>query len=190
MRYSEEEIKRYLGILHKYTKKVEEPSETSRKTKCCNCKRDDSFTIWKGHILCENCSITNGHYLGYYDEKYYERLHFRKKSIYQRKYHYEKKVNQVSKRLKLTEDEKYELYNKLMAIDDNVMEILNKQFCRKRMVNIFYLIKKFLKEMGNEKYKKVYLNTSDQTLSHYEKWWHSYKSLNDSSMEKPVNNSS
>ena len=150
-----------MEILHKYTKPPEEESsETSRKTKCKNCQRDDSFTIW-------SC----------YDKRDYERLHFRKKSIYQRKYHYLKKVDQVSKKLKLTEDEKYELYNKLMEINDNVMEIINKQFNRKRMISIFYLMKKILEEMGNEKYKLINLNISDQTLVYYKKWWERYKSL-------------
>ena len=81
-----------------------------------------------------------------------------------------------------------------MAIDNHVMEILNKQFCRKRMISIFYLIKKFLEEMGNEKYKLVYLKISGQTLENYKKWWNSYKSLNNglsqSSVKAPVNNPS
>ena len=64
-----------------------------------------------------------------------------------------------------------------MAIDSHVMEILNKQYGRKRMICIFYLIKKRLEEMGNEKYKLVYLKISKQTLENYEKWWGSYKSL-------------
>ena len=64
-----------------------------------------------------------------------------------------------------------------MVIDDNVMEILNKQFCRKRMISIGYLIKRILEEMGNKKYKLVDLNISNKTLSHYEKWWESYKSI-------------
>ena len=187
MCHSEEEIKKYLDILYKYNKsEVEE----SRISKCWNFQRDDCFTIWKGCKLCENCCVTNGHVLGYYDKKDYERLHFRKKSIYQRKYHYEKKVDQVSKRLKLTNDEKYELYNKLLAIDKNILEILNKQFCRKRMISIFYVIKKILEEMGNEKYRLVQPNISKQTLAYYEKWWQSYQSLNNSPMKTPVNNSS
>ena len=42
MSYSEEEIKRYLEILHNYTKpEVEE----NRISKCCNCQRSDCFTI-------------------------------------------------------------------------------------------------------------------------------------------------
>ena len=77
-----------------------------------------------------------------------------------------------------------------MTIDNHVMEILNKQYYRKRMISIFYLIKKLLEEMGCEKYKLVYLKISHQTLANYEKWWDSYKSLNNSSVKKPVNNSS
>ena len=182
MRYSEEEIKKYMNILHKYTKPPEE--ESSRKTKCWNCKRDDCFTIDKGFKLCENCGSQNERFLGFFDKIDYDRLHFRKKSIYQRKYHYEKRVNQVSKRLKLTEDEKYNLYSELMTINDSVMEILNKQFCRKRMINIFYLMKKILEEMGKEKYKLIYLNIGDKTLVNYEKWWRSYKSLKQTKEER------
>ena len=170
-----EEIKKYLDILHKHTKTPEK--ETGQKTRCWNCQRDDCFTIVSGFKLCENCGCQNEHVLGYFDKKDQDRLLFRKKSIYQRKYHYEKKVDQVSKMIKLTEDEKYDLYEKLMAIDNNVMEKLNKQFCRKRMISIGYLIKKILEEMGNEKYKLVNLNIGDQTMVNYEKWWNSYKSL-------------
>ena len=167
--------KKNLEILYKYTKP--EVEEKSRITKCWNCQRSDCFTIYSGFKVCENCGGQNGHVLVYYDHKDYERLHFRKKSIYQRKYHYEKKVEQVCKTLQLTEDQKYELKNKLMAIDNNVMEILNKQFCQKRMISIFFIIKKLLEEMGNEKYKLLNLNISIQTLEIYNKWWDSYKSI-------------
>ena len=77
-----------------------------------------------------------------------------------------------------------------MDIDNHVMEILNKKYCRKRMISIFYLIKKLLEEMGNVKYKLVYLKISGQTLANYEKWWNSYKSMHNSSVKAPVNNSS
>ena len=175
MPYSDEEIKKYLDILHKYTKPPEK--ETGQKTRCWNCKETD-FEIVSGFKICENCGSQNEHFLGYFDKKDYDRLLFRKKSIYQRKYHYEKKVDQVSKMIKLTEDEKCELYEKLMVIDDKVMEKLNKQFNRKRMISIGYLIKKILEEeMGNKKYKLIYLNIGDKTLVNYEKWWNSYNSL-------------
>ena len=192
MCYTEEQIKQYLKILHNYTKQT--VGEENRKVKCWNCQNSECFFIHLGYSICDYYVAENGHVLGYYDLKDYDRLHFRKKSIYQRKYHYEKKVNQVSKRLHRTEDQKYDLYNELMAIDNHVMEILNKKYCRKRMISIFYLIKKFLEEMRDEKYKLVYLKISDQTLENYEKRWNSYKSLNNglshSSMKAPVNNSS
>ena len=175
MTYTKEEIEKYLEILRSYNNTQSEEKENT-KVRCSNCQ-SDSFVIDSGYNICDSCGTTNGHVLGYFDLKEYDRFHFRKKSIYQRKYHYEKKVDQVSKRLHLTEDEKCELYNKLMVIDNHGMEIQNKKHCRKRMINIFYLIKKTLQEMGCEKYKLVYLKISPQTLENYEKWWDSYKSL-------------
>ena len=174
MSYTEDQIKKYLEILKSYNKKIVD--DVIKKVICSNCQ-NDSFCVELGYNICDSCGTTNGHVLGYFDLKEYDRFHFRKKSIYQRKYHYEKKVDQISKRLHLTDNEKYELYNKLMIIDNHVMEILNKQFCRKRMINIFYLIKKLLEEMGCEKHKLVYLKISPQTLENYEKWWDSYKGL-------------
>ena len=174
MSYTEDQIKKYLEILKSYNKKIVD--DVIKKVICINCQ-NDSFCVELGYNICDSCGTTNGHVLGYFDLKEYNRFHFRKKSIYQRKYHYEKKVDQISKRLHLTDNEKYELYNKLMIIDNHVMEILNKQFCRKRMINIFYLIKKLLEEMGCEKHKLVYLKISPQTLENYEKWWDSYNSL-------------
>ena len=173
MSYTEDQIKKYLEILHNYTKK---PEDVSGKAKCINCQ-NDSFCVESGYNICDFCGTTNGHVLGYFDLKEYNRFHFRKKSSYQRKYHYEKKVDQISKRINLTDDEKYELYSKLMTIDNHVMEILNKQFCRKRMISIFYLIKKLLEETDYEKSSLVYLKISPQTLENYEKWWDRYKRL-------------
>ena len=57
------------------------------------------------------------------------------------------------------------------------MEKLNNQYFRKRMININYLIKKLLEEMGSEKYKLIYLKISPQTLEIYDQWWTSYKNL-------------
>ena len=45
------------------------------------------------------------------------------------------------------------------------------------MININYLIKKLLEEMGSEKYKLINLKISSQTLEIYEKWWINYKNL-------------
>ena len=57
------------------------------------------------------------------------------------------------------------------------MKIINKQYFRKRLININYLIKRLLEEMGCEKYKLVKIKISPQSLNIYEKWWESYKEL-------------
>ena len=126
MSYTEDQIKKYLEILHNYTKKPVEEVDNRRKAKCWNCQNSECFTIDSGYKICDYCGLENGHVLGFYDVKDYDRLHFWKKSIYQWKYHYEKKVDQVSERINLTDEQRYELYNKLMEIDNNVMEILKK----------------------------------------------------------------
>lgn len=64
-----------------------------------------------------------------------------------------------------------------MAIDRDKMEVLNKRFCRKRMISIYYLISKFLEGMKNRKYKLLDLKISDQTLENYKTWWRCYKDL-------------
>ena len=174
MTYSEEEINKYLNILHNYNKSTQ---QFSPKSKCKGCPNTESFTVDSGQKICDECGIVNGHVLGHFDLKDLERLYFRKKSIYQRKYHYEKKVNHISKIIRLNDDEKCELYDRLIKIDNYIMEILNKQYYRKRLININYLTKKLLEEMGCEKYKLIDLKISPQTLEIYEKWWTSYKNL-------------
>ena len=177
MTYTEEEIKKYFEIIKKYTKpKEDKSSETDRKTKCWCCQKSE-FDLVSGFKICTNCGCQNEAVLGYFDKRDYDRLIFRKKSIYQRKYHFEKKINQISQRLNLSEDEKYNLYSKLLEIDNKVMEKLNKQFNRKRSISIVFLIKKILEEIKNPKHKLVELSIGDQTLENYEKWWHCYKSL-------------
>ena len=176
MIYMEDQIKNYLEILHNYTSN---PSgEVNLKAKCCNCENRESFTIDYGYKICDECGVANGHVLGFYDNKDFDRLHYRKKSVYQRKYYYEKKVNKISKRINLTNEQKNELYSKLMEIDNHIMEILNKEYNRKRMISIEYLTKKLLYEMGGESRKAsklIYLKISPQTLDNYENWWDSYK---------------
>ena len=126
MNYTNELIERYLKILHNYTKKPVEEMVESKKSKCCNCPNTESFTIDSGFKICDECGTLNGNVLGLFDIKDFERLHYRKKSIYHRKYHYEKKVNQISELINLNDEEKCELYNKILKIDNSIMEILNK----------------------------------------------------------------
>ena len=127
--------------------------------------------------MCYECGTLNGHILGQFDVKDFDRLYYRKKSIYHRKYYYDKKVKQISKLINLTDEQNCELYNRLLKIDNYIMEILNKQYFRKRMININYLIKKILEEIGCEKYKIIEVKISPQTLEIYDRWWTSYNNI-------------
>ena len=160
--YTKEEIKKYTKILNS-----QQPSIDNR-NKCKNCG-DSNFSIEYGQYVCEDCGLMNGHVLGYFDIKEYERFYFRKKSIYQRKYHYEKKIKQITN---LSDEEQYLLFKRLMGIDEEIIKKINKEFSRKRMINILYIIKRMLEEMGFN--HKIQLNISPQTNEYYDKWWESY----------------
>ena len=63
---SEDQIKKYLEILHSYTKNLsDEPKMQS--SQCSNCENSKYFTIDFGYKICEECGATNGHVLGYFD---------------------------------------------------------------------------------------------------------------------------
>ena len=155
MPYTEEEIKKYLDILHNYSSQPMQ--QISPNSKCSNCSNTNHFTIDSGYKICDECGTSNGHVLGLFDLKDFDRLHYRKKSIYHRKYHYEKKVNQISKRINLTDEQKCQLYDRLLKIDNLIMEILNKQYFRKRLININYLIKKYWRRWVVKSINLLYL---------------------------------
>ena len=95
MTYSQEQIDKYLSLL-KPREKVK--SEKPPKVSCRICK-SEKFFVESGLNICEECGMSQGHVLGIYDKRNYQRVHFRQKSIYQRKYHYEKKINSIYKKI-------------------------------------------------------------------------------------------
>ena len=75
MTYTKEEIEKYLEILRSYNNQSEE--KENKKVRCSNCQ-SNSFTIESGYNICDSCGTTNGHVLGYFDLKEYDRFHFSK----------------------------------------------------------------------------------------------------------------
>ena len=57
MSYTEDQIKKYLEILHNYTKKPVEEVDNSRKAKCWNCQNSECFTIDSGYKICDYCGM-------------------------------------------------------------------------------------------------------------------------------------
>ena len=178
MSYSEEEIKKYLDILHNY--KVEKERAIGKKVVyhiCKGCLNPKSFLQYSGYHMCNECGTLKGHILGNNDINDFDRLHYQKKSIYHRKYYFDKKIKNISNLINLTDEEKSELYDKILIINNNNTKIINKQYSRKRMININYVIKKILEEMGCEKYKNIEIKISPQILEIYNNWWKTYKEL-------------
>ena len=178
MVYTQEEIYKYLSIMEDNIKKnLDLPfinDVIEKRRECCS---DPKFIIWSGYRLCENCSTTSGHVLGYFDAKEYDRFHFQKKSIYQPKYYYEKKVSHISDIIDLSDEEKSLVYDKLIKIDEKMKKKINEDLGRKRLVNVFYLIKKILEEMGSDKSEEITLKIGKKTLNNYDKWWENYVKL-------------
>ena len=134
---TEEEIAKFIEIL----KSDNSPPKSNKVScKCCNCS---TFFIKSNYYHCSNCFVSLADVLGYYDKAEYERFYFRKKSIYQKKYHYQNKIKQAINKfnLVLSEDEQYQLHKKLMDIIDEKLSKLNKKFKRKKLINIYYIIK-------------------------------------------------
>ena len=75
MSYTEEEIKKYLDILHNY--KVEREGViggtfSSTISKCSNCSNTDHFTIDSGYKICDECGTSNGNEIS--EEDYMKEL--------------------------------------------------------------------------------------------------------------------
>ena len=152
MAYTKEQIEEYTEIFLKYKKQLQEPLLKEKKiyTACVNpdCitnhqgdQQGAEFYAKSGFYFCEICDSCNGKALVYFDYKDYERLTYRKKSIYQRKYHYENVVKDIGKRLSLSDDEEYLLLSKLKDMNEDIIREINSQFKRKRIISIFYIIK-------------------------------------------------
>ena len=171
MTYTNEEIEKYTNILNNYQKKY------SKKhfNQCPKC--DEQGDVYMGQHLCIECGRLKGHVLCQFDINDSDRLHYQKKSIYHRKYYFEKKVNIISKLIDLNDEEKCELYERLLELDCNNMTLVNKKFSRKRMISINYIIKQILKEMCCENYKSIKLKISPQILDIYNNWWKTYKEI-------------
>ena len=103
------------------------PLKTPEKVSCHNCD-NTHFIKYNGYSYCNECFHSIGHILGYNEITESDRCCFHQKSIYERDYHYQNKIEEINKKfdLKMSSDEKYELLLKLGKIDNKVMKKLMK----------------------------------------------------------------
>ena len=78
MGYTEEEINKYLNILHNY-KDNREGSNKGCSPICKGCPNTKNWVIVSGFKICDECGTVNSHVLGQFDINYLDRLHYRKK---------------------------------------------------------------------------------------------------------------
>ena len=77
----------------------------------------------------------------------------------------------------MSDEEKSLVYDKLIKIDEKTKKKINADFGRKRLVNVLYLIKRILEEIGSDKSEEIKLKIGKKTLNNYDKWWQEYQNF-------------
>ena len=182
MKYSEEEIECYTNILKNlndgldiYTPILEKiPLKKPKRISCENCGNKHFFKDC-GFRFCNKCFVSIGRvFIKDYTTK--DRCHFQKKSIYNRSYHIQNRLDEIRKKYDL--DIKPEVYFKLKSDLEKLNRKINKinlKHERKRMINISYVIKKILKKYDKHEAKKIKLNISDDTMDFYDDWFETFQ---------------
>ena len=181
MTYSEEEIQKYLSILQNFKDGLDVysvrdkhiPPKIPQKVSCNNCGNTHFFKD-KGFRYCKKCFYSLGRvFIRDFTSK--DHYYFQKKSIYKREYHYQNKIEEISKKFDLVI--RPEVYYKLkldLQKTDKVIDNINEKWKRKRLINITYLIKRVLSEYDKSEADKIQLNLSEKTLKFYDEWYDSY----------------
>ena len=185
MTYSEEEIKKYLNILRNYNDGLDVytpvldnhiPLKIPEKVSCENCGNTHFFKD-QFFRYGNKCFYSVGHvFIKDFTSK--DRCHFQKKSVYKRSYHYQNKLEEISKKYNL--DIRPEVHYKLrldLEKIDNKLNKINDTYQRKRLINITYLIKRILSEYDKNEADKIQLKLSDKTLKFYDNWYKTYESF-------------
>ena len=185
MTYSEEEIKKYLSILQNFEDGIDVytpvrdkhvPPQIPQKVSCENGGNTHFFKD-HGFRYCNKCFYSVGRvFIKDFTSK--DRCHFQKKSIYKRAYHYQNKIEEISKNFDL--EISPEVYHKLkldLPKFDHVIDKINEKWKRKRLINIIYLIKRVLSEYDKSEADKIQLNISEKTLKFYDEWYDNFLSI-------------
>ena len=182
MKYTEEEIDCYTNILRNlhdglgiYTPILENiPLKKTKRISCENCGNKRFFKDC-GFRFCNKCFVSIGRVLKE-DYTTKDRCHFQKKSIYNRSYHIQNRLDEIIKKYDLNIEP--EVYFKV-KVDfeklDRKINLINLKHERKRMINISYLTKKILEKYDKHEADKIELNISDDTLDFYDNWFDTFQ---------------
>ena len=182
MKYSEEEIECYTNILRNlhdglniYTPILENvPLKKTKRISCENCGNKHFFKD-QGFRFCNKCFVSIGRvFIKDYTTK--DRCHFQKKSVYNRSYHIQNRLDEIRKKyhLNIIPEVYFKLKTDLEKLDRKMNKI-NLKHERKRMINISYIIKKILEKYDKHEADKIELNISDDTLYFYYDWFETFQ---------------
>ena len=133
------------------------------------------FSKIKAFRFCNKCFVSIGRvFIKDYTTK--DRCHFQKKSVYNRSYHIQNRLDEIRK--KYDSDIKPEVYLKLKSDLEKLDRKINKinlKHERKRIINISYIIKKILEKYVKHEAEKIEINISDDTLDFYDDWFETFQ---------------
>ena len=170
--YSNDEIDFYSGILKKYKN-----LKNKKKHEKVECEHENKEVVDYAEY-CTDCGmqiqIILNHEFNFGD---WERCNFKKKSVYHRKYYFEKKLNEVRKKINLKDDDISKINEIFYKIDNiNLIKKLNNFYKRKRIINIVFIIKKILFEEGyNNIDELLSLKITKEIEDFYNEWWNFVK---------------
>ena len=150
-------------------KQIQDPSKPKRYF-CWDSMR----LIKDGFIVCKNCGQVYDEYVAteYFD--FYENRHkIKRKSVYHRKYHILKVINDIAQNNIQVGYYNRENILRIFKLIDNVKQ---PDVGRKRLISVNFIIKQLFDILGVE-YKFISLTRSKNTLKYYEDWWKRVYSL-------------
>lgn len=140
---------------------------------CCENMKLENIN---GEYVCVNCGLVDRYMLvNEYIDFWENKSMFRRKSVYQWKYHVENILNSMYEKydVYVSYNNRCKIYSIFELIGKNLSQVNN---ARKRMINLNYVFRKVFKILGLP-YKHIPLLKSKKTLMFYNKWWDDMYSL-------------
>ena len=142
--------------------------ESSVKKETC-CDYQDIIKNNNGANVCQSCGIVQGYasvdeYVDFYENRY----RIKRKSVYNRKYHINNVLTELSLKNKITYS--VEQKNNIMRIFNEINKILPQiNGERKRLISVNFILSLILRLM-NLQYKYVKVSKSKKTLAVYQQY--------------------
>ena len=134
---------------------------------CCDCQ---DIINDNGMIVCRSCGVVQGYKTEREYVDFYENRHrMKRKSVYNRKYHINNILIDISTKHNITFS--VEQKNKIMRIFSEIGKILPQiNGKRKRMISLNFILRQVSRMMGLP-FNKIPSSESKKTLASYQQYW-------------------